>query len=214
MRSIANMIGETIHDDFGSTSTSTTSHIKAVNLLSLYNDQAAVQVSSVADFLRSAECLQFATYVINTYKDRLAVASQLFNIGGSVRFTQADDLTCVLLSDFAHKCNSILRSNTFNADMVALPEKSLYVPFWQGSGTDYSFASVSKIDVTTASGDTIEQAGILGVMFDRNSVAVCNSDRRVTTNYNPRGEFYTNFFKYDCSYINDLNENFVVFFLA
>ena len=50
-------------------------------------------------------------------------------------------------------------------------------------------------------------------MFDRDAVGVSNLDRRVTTNYNAKGEFYNNFFKMDCGAFNDLNENFIVFFV-
>lgn len=56
--------------------------------------------------------------------------------------------------------------------------------------------------------------GILGVMFDRDALGVSNLNRRVTTNYNPKAEFYTNFYKFEAGYFNDMNENFVVFFVA
>ena len=51
-------------------------------------------------------------------------------------------------------------------------------------------------------------------MFDRDAIGVSNLDRRVTTNYNPRAEFYTNFYKFDAGYYSDLSENFVVFFVG
>ena len=66
----------------------------------------------------------------------------------------------------------------------------------------------------TASGVTVNVSGILGVIFDRDALGVTNLDRRVTTNYNPKAEFYTNFYKFDAGFYNDLNENFVVFYVA
>ena len=51
-------------------------------------------------------------------------------------------------------------------------------------------------------------------MFDTQSLGVTNLDKRVTTNYNPKAEFYTNFYKVDSAFFNDLNENFVVFFMG
>ena len=51
-------------------------------------------------------------------------------------------------------------------------------------------------------------------MFDRDAVGVTNMNRRVTGTYNPKAEFFNNWFKYDAGYFNDLNENFVVFFVA
>ncbi len=60
----------------------------------------------------------------------------------------------------------------------------------------------------------IKQSGILGVMFDTNALGVANLNQRTTTAYNARAEFYTNFYKMDAGYFNDLNENFVVFYIA
>ena len=51
-------------------------------------------------------------------------------------------------------------------------------------------------------------------MFDRDALGVCNKDRRVTTNYNAKGEFWNQWAKFDCEYFNDTNENFIVFFVA
>jgi hypothetical protein len=42
---------------------------------------------------------------------------------------------------------------------------------------------------------------------------VANLDKRVTSNYNPKGEFTNNFFKQDVAVFNDLNENFVCFII-
>ena len=50
-------------------------------------------------------------------------------------------------------------------------------------------------------------------MFDRDALGVCNTDKRVTTNYNAKAEFFNNWYKFDASYFNDTNENFVVFFV-
>ena len=68
--------------------------------------------------------------------------------------------------------------------------------------------------VKTATGTDITVTGILAVMFDRDAMGVCNTDRRVTTNYNAKAEFYNNYYKFDASYYNDLNENCVVFYVA
>lgn len=51
-------------------------------------------------------------------------------------------------------------------------------------------------------------------MFDKWAVGVANLDRRVTSHYNAAAEFYNNFYKMDAGYFNDLNENFLVFFVA
>ena len=143
----------------------------------------------------------------------MAKVSKLFNLEGASRFTPKELQHTVLLSDFAKASETFLASQTYNAEKVALPVHET-VPYWQGSGANYGFADVSKIDVKTSSGKVVAIDGIIGVMFDRDAIGVSNLDRRVTTNYNPRAEFYTNFYKFDAGYYSDLSENFVVFFVG
>ena len=214
MRTICNMIGETVYDDFGANAITGGSGVKAVNVLYLYN-----QTVAEADALTAANCMQspaflrFASNLMKMYKDRLAVESTLFNIDGEPRFTPADRLHFVVLSEFAAGVESYLQSDTFHDEMVALPEYES-VPFWQGSGTGYAFTDTGKVYVTTASNHAETVTGVLGIMFDSDAAAVCNMDRRTTSQYNAKGEFTNNFFKMDCQYLNSLQENFVVFFAA
>ena len=214
MRTINNAIGETFKADataFGG-DYSTASTNRCVNLLKLYNDKFDKELTADTA-ITDPEFIRFASYVMSLYVDRLSKISTLFNVGGKDRFTPADMLHIVMLSDFKASATAYLESDTFHNNLVALPE-SESVPYWQGSGTTYSFADVSKIMVKTATGTDITVTGILAVMFDRDAMGVCNTDRRVTTNYNAKAEFYNNYYKFDASYYNDLNENCVVFYVA
>ena len=212
MRTINNMIAETIYADYQGASTSTKSGVRAVNLLKLYNDKFSGSLTAEAA-VTDPEFVRFASYTLGLYSDRLSKISTLFNVEGKERFTSADYLHVVLLSDFAKAADAYLQSDTYHNEFTKLPNAET-VPYWQASGTGYDFESVSKIDVKTASGNTVSQTGILGVMFDRDALGVTNLDRRVTTNYNPKAEFYSNWYKFDAGYFNDLSENFVVFFVA
>ena len=212
MRTINNMIAETIYADYNGASTSTKSGVRAVNLLKLYNDKFS-QTLTAGAAVTDPEFVRFASYTLGLYADRLSKISTLFNVEGKERFTSADYLHVVLLSDFAKAADAYLQSDTYHNEFTKLPNAET-VPYWQASGTGYDFESVSKIDVKTASGNTVSQTGILGVMFDRDALGVTNLDRRVTTNYNPKAEFYSNWYKFDAGYFNDLSENFVVFFVA
>lgn len=210
MRTINNFTGETLHNAFP-TGTYTGTHIRAVNLLAEYNTQYGTQLTKDKCMVDPA-FIRFAAYRMGLYKDRLARISTLFNIGGAQRFTPNDMLHFVTLSDFNTAANIFLQSDVYHNDYVRLP-KSETVPFWQGSGTDYSFSNVSAINVKTTSGDAVSIDGVLGVMFDRDALGVANFERRITTNYNPKAEFTNYFYKQDAQYFNDLNENFVVFFV-
>lgn len=212
MRTINNMIGETIHADFGAASLSSKSGVKAVNLLYLYNTK--FNKSLTADgAITDPDFIRFASYEMGVYASRLTKISSLFNIGGKDRFTPSDMLHVVMLADFKKASNVYLQSDVFHDNFTALPNAEI-VPFWQGSGTSYAFSDISEVKITTASGSSIDTSGILGVMFDRDALGVTNLDRRVTTNYNPKAEFFNNWYKFDAGYFNDTNENFVVFFVA
>lgn len=221
MRAINNMIAETLVSELGTGTAGSKvvnwegSGVRAVNLLALYNATVTTPLTA-AEAVISPDFVRFATYQIALVSDRMSKISTLFNSGKKPRFTPDDMKRVVLLSDFAKASDILLLSDTRNPDRITLPAHDT-VPYWQGSGTDYALTSTGVIDVKTASGETVKvpaTASIIGVVFDRDAVGVANLDRRVTTAYNARAEFYTNFYKMDAGYYNDLSENFVVFFLG
>lgn len=219
MRTIDNMIAHTLHAEFPDVNKndySTLSGTKAVNLLKLYNEKysktlTAEQAVTDPDFIR------YASYIMGVYADRMGKLSTLFNVGKKERFTPSDMLKVVMLSDFEKAASTYLYADTWHNENVKLPTAET-VPYWQGSGTGYDFASTSGIHVAISDGagatvDVVAK-GILAIMYDKDAMGVCNTDRRVTTQYNAKAEFFNNFYKFDASYFNDLNENFVVFFVA
>lgn len=217
MRTIANMVAETLNADaatFGELepdySKGTTT--RCVNLLYSYNSKFGTKLTA-EKAITDADFIRYASLIMGTYADRMQSISALFNVGGKERFTSKDMLHVVLLSDFAKSAQTYLYSDTYNRADVLLPQAET-VPYWQASGKSYDFATISKIDVKSASGTDVAITGVLGVMFDRDALGVCNTDKRVTTNYNAKAEFYNNYYKFDASYFNDTNENFVVFFVA
>ena len=219
MRTINNMVGETLKADAAKFTTSgktlnygSASTVRCVNLLYLYNQAKGTSLNA-AEAVLNPDFIRYASYQMGLYADRLQSISALFNIGGKDRFTPKDALHVVLLSDFAKAAQTFLYSDTYNKEQVLLPNAET-VASWQGSGQDYGFAHTSAINIKTASGTDVNISGVLGVMFDRDALGVCNTDKRVTTNYNAKAEFFNNWYKFDASYFNDTNENFVVFFVA
>ena len=196
--------------------------IKAVNLLKEYNTAMGLTgdaALSVDDAMYTPDFIKFASYTISRYIKRIEKPSKLFNCGGLVRHTPANMQHLILLSDFKSAADVYLQSGVFNDQFTALP-KSESIAYWQGTGTDYSFSSISKIDVDIADpaheGSTVRVAwgGVLGVLFDHWAGGITNDKRRVTSNYNAKAEFTNMFYKQDCNYFVDLNENCVVFFIG
>lgn len=206
MRTINNMTAQVINGGQA---------MQKVNLLDQYNTASGNKLTADTA-LQDKDFLKFASLIIKKYQARITKMSTLFNQGGKARFTNTTDLHTVLLSDFADSAEVYLMSDTYHNDTVSLPQHET-VPYWQGSGKTYGFNDISSLDAKIATGKTtkeVKQAGILGVMFDTNALGVSNLNQRTTTAYNARAEFYTNFYKMDAGYFNDLNENFVVFYIA
>lgn len=203
MATINNMTAATIKDGNSN---------RAINVLSLYNTRFGTSLTA-ANATTDKEFIRFCAYIMGLYACRLGKISTLFNIGGKERFTAPDRLHVVLLDQVAHGADAYLQSDTYHNEFVKLPNAEI-VPYWQGSGTDYAFDKTSSIDVSVDGTNEVKQSGILGVMFDRDALGVTNLDRRVTSQYNAKGEFYNNWYKFDCGYFNDQNENFIVFYVA
>lgn len=207
MRTINNMTAQTLYKGQA---------MQKVNLLTGYNALTGQQLTANKALL-DKEFLKYASLVIKQYQARITKMSTLFNQGSKARFTNINDLHTVLLSDFADSAEVYLMSDTYHNDTVSLPQHET-VPYWQGSGKAYAFTDTSTINVKindgTKTAKAVTQSGIVGVMFDTNALGVSNLNQRTTTAYNARAEFYTNFYKMDAGYFNDLNENFVVFYVA
>lgn len=207
MRTINNMTAQTLYKGQA---------MQKVNLLTGYNALTGQQLTA-SKALLDKEFLKYASLVIKQYQARITKMSTLFNQGSKARFTNINDLHTVLLSDFADSAEVYLMSDTYHNDTVSLPQHET-VPYWQGSGKTYAFTDTSTINVKindgTKTAKAVTQSGIVGVMFDTNALGVSNLNQRTTTAYNARAEFYTNFYKMDAGYFNDLNENFVVFYVA
>jgi len=202
MRTINNMAAETVRDGGA----------KAINLLTGYNAQYGTNLTAAKAIL-TPEFIRYAAYQMSLMVDRLTRMSTLFNIGGKQRFTPKDLQHIVMLSEFRAAADVFLQSTTFHDEYTKLVNAET-VPFWQGSGTDYSFANTSKIDITTASGNQQVVNGLLACIWDRDALGVMSENSRVTTNYNAKAEFTNYFYKRDARYFNDFNENFVAFYVA
>lgn len=188
--------------------------LQKVNLLAGYNKLAGTTLTA-DKALTTPDFIKYANFVINTYKGRLAKLSTLFNVGAKQRFTPTSDQHLVLLSDFASAGKSYLEADTIHNENVSLNNYE-EVAYWQATGTNYDFNSVSSIDVAVKDNATtkeVKQGGILGILFDSDALGVACSNQRTTTSTNARAEFYTNYAKFDAMYFNDLDQNFVVFYI-
>lgn len=168
---------------------------------------------TTANALVKSEFIRWASMTMRRVASRMRKFSTLFNIGEKCRHTPSDTLKIILHSDFTADAEAYLYSDTFHNEFVKLPQAD-EIAFWQGSGDEFEWEDTSKLVVTPRGSDTsVTVSNIVGMFFDRNALGVSNLERRVTSNYNAKGEFTNNFYKFDAGYFNDFNENIVVFTL-
>ena len=183
-----------------------------INLLQGYNTASGKELT-VATCFHDEGFLKYAIAEIKNYQDRLKLPSSLFNDKKEEAFTPAQNQKLVLLSDFKNTVDTHLIPVVQNSENLTLSCET--VPYWQGSGANFSFTDISKIDVTldTAS-EKAQVGGIVGILFDDEALKVGNLNQYVTTNYNAKGDFYTNYYKEQSGFFVDLAENFLIFYVA
>ena len=113
MRTINNMIAETLEGD-------KTSNIKAVNVLKLYNTETGKTLKA-KDCLKDIEFLRYFSMKMGLYRDRLSKMSTLFNLGAKDRFTPADRLHTVMLTDAKKSLDVYLQADIRHNENTMYP---------------------------------------------------------------------------------------------
>ena len=183
-----------------------------INLLAGYNAVSGKSLTT-ADCFQDEGFLKYAISEIKNYQDRLKLPTSLFNDQKEETFTPVQNQKLVLLSDFKNTVDTHLIPVVQNSENLTLSCET--VPYWQGSGATFSFADISKIDVTLdTTSEKAQVGGIVGILFDDEALKVGNLNQYVTTNYNAKGDFYTNYYKEQSGFFVDLAENFLIFYVA
>lgn len=214
MRTINNYIGEALYAAYPGGTYTGAGNTRAVNLLYRYNQSQTTPLTAAAA-ITDPGFLRFAAMEMRNYVIRMRVMSTTFSAEGAENHTPEDRLKVVLHNDFVSGAETYLYGGVgqFTERGITFPSAD-FVPYWQGSGTDWSFAETSAVKITTSEGHTVNASGILGVMFDREALGVSNLDRHVTSDWNHVAEFWSFLHKFSAGFFNDFAENFVVFFVA
>ena len=183
-----------------------------INLLAGYNKVSGRELTT-ANCFHDEDFLKYAIAEIKNYQDRLKLPTSVFNDKKEEAFTPAQNQKLVLLSDFRNTVDTHLIPVVQNSENLTLSCET--VPYWQGSGKTFAFDDISKIDVTLDSAsETAQVSGIVGILFDDEALKVGNLNQYVTTNYNAKGDFYTNYYKEQSGFFVDLAENFIIFYVG
>lgn len=196
-----------------------------VNLLEMYN--TAYRKSLTAQVaIYDKDFLRYAGYITGLFVKRLGKMSRRYNAAGYDTFTPADRLRFVTLDMFSDAVETFMQSDTYHDNLVGLKNSFSTVDCWQGAGTGngVDFETAGSLNVITSYGDSVTMGTdpndttkgyyVAGVMFDVEAAWQRYNYPRTTSQWNPRKEQTTFFYKEDVSYANDLAENAVVFTIA
>lgn len=188
----------------------------AINLLPLYNATVSTPITA-SDFWTDPGAIRFANKTISLHKKYMAGASTLYNEGDYVTYTPSDKLKAVFLAEFVKDAEVYLYSDTFHNEYDKLDGYS-EVAYWQGSGTSGALSARSSIQGTFITNDERLVSGgadgVIAMLFDDEAAAVCCENDRTTSQRNGRAEYINYFYKWDALYMNDLEENCVVFYVS
>jgi hypothetical protein len=207
-RTIVNLIAEKIK-----------SNNNVTNLLAEYKKVTSDTTITAKTAKDNKEFLRFASKKMGMDKKFITELSMLYNDEGYPTFTPPDRRNLILLTDFNQSLANNLYSDTYNEDYVKL-DGFTEISYWQAGGTANSYEDRSSIEVLPASfagneGDekenVVKKSGIVAVLFDKNACMCCNEEPYIDSIYNPEGRFYNYWYRFDCSYFNDVAENCIVY---
>lgn len=185
----------------------------SINLLAEFKAIYTDSTLTASNCLYDKDFLIYASARIKEIQKDMENYSTLFNQSDAEVFTPMDLQHLVLLEKFEANVSTFAQSSTFHDDFIKLPYHST-VNAWQGTGTANTFDGKGKIMVKTASGNTVTVTGVIGVLFDHDALGITQDAPNVETHYVKSAQFTNYWFKENTMYFNDLDENFVLFYVA
>lgn len=183
---------------------------QVVDLKVAFEAEGGAVYQNMSAALKDPDFLRFVAKKITMDREFLTVPSTIYTEGTFYNHTPIEDSRLIVLSDLDAGLKFNLYGDTYNEEFVKLDNYKT-IPFWQGSGTTMALTDRSSIKIKTASGQSVDKGGILGILFDRDAAMVCNETPEVRSQYNADGNFTNFFYCYDCSYFNDFDENAIVY---
>lgn len=179
--------------------------------------------SKPSDVLTDPYFLRYANMRIGMYRDFIKKPSKLYADGGYINTTADDEQTLLLITDFDKALDTWLYSMNRHNDFVELTGYSS-VPYWMSGGDTDGYDVRSSIKAIPASEGrqqatpdprlVVEMDDILGVLHDYRASAVTCEHHDVESINVPNNRTINYWYFADANYINDTDENVVVFYLS
>lgn len=194
------------------------------NYKAMLDDDDPEKTITAAQALHSRNFLRYAAREIALYINRIQTMTDIYAADGYERWTDRSYLNFAVLNDFEESVNAYLAADSYHPELNQLPtENRVVVPYWQGTGSDFSYANNAavklKIPRTTgteeqqAAGYTVEASNVIAVLYDSEAAGITIDERRTRSLYNPKDEFTNYWHKGREMYYVDVTHPHVVFTL-
>ena len=195
---------------------------RVVHCLTEYNTVTGLELTTttVMDGLNFRNFVDWLFAKMMTVSDALTERSAKyhFNITNNtlMRHTPRELQRLVMYAPFGHLMVNRVIANTFNAQAFERIEAES-VNFWQSLQTPDTIKVTPGIlnsSGAKTSGAAVNQAGVLGVLFDRDALGVAMFEEVYNASpYNARGRYQNTWYSTTQRYYADHTENGVVFLL-
>lgn len=179
--------------------------------------------SKPEDVLTDPVFLRYANMRIGMYRDFIKKPSVLYADGGYINTTSDKQQTLLLLTDFDKALDTWLYSMNRHNDFVEL-DGYTSVPYWMSGGDSDDYSKRSTINAIPASQGhqtatpdpriVVKMSNILGVLHDERASAITCEHKDVESINVPNNRTINYWYFADANYINDIDENVVVFYLS
>lgn len=204
---IANAMGEHIYGEK-----------QVVDLKALFDAEVVLPSgetapSTLKEALGNGRAARFIGQKMAWFREMMKEPSTLYSATGEFfNHTPIEYSRLIVLADLDSALRFNVYGDTYNEEYVKLDNYKT-VPFWQNAGKDAvdSLDFRSALNIKTTENHSVSRNNIIGVLFDRDGIMICNEEPEVRSQYNADGNFTNYLYCTDCSYYNDFDENCIVF---
>lgn len=203
---------------------------RVLHVLTEYKDETGNTSITAANYLSDAEFEPFAKWFygrINTLKgfmkERTAkYHANITTYNGAalskpiMRHTPDANLNIFMNADFMNQVDSSALSGIYNTQFLSIGGFER-VNYWQSIDaptTVQGIPNILDVDGTCYAPESAQTAsGVIGCLFDDESLGITVIDEGVRSIENPRGRYFNNWYNWTARWYNDQSENFVVLVL-
>lgn len=189
------------------------SNSQRVHLVTEYNTERNLTgdgALTAETAIYNEDFLRYCIYRINNIIDMIQDMSVQFCDGTLPTFTSKENMRIRVLSAFQRRLETCVEYASFHDQFTSLDNAYKTINFWQSEQTP------SSIDITVrpSKGDRVQISNIIAEINDRDAFGIYQySENVLTSNLNPRGQYYNQFWHMLQNRFIDTSENMILFIL-